>query len=77
MGLPAKESCYKCESTYKSTQANPCDDCVVMIKTRAEQIRAMSDEELAQFLDALCRDAQEGKIPDRDWLDWLGQKAAE
>ena len=74
MSVPAKEPCYKCESTCMSTHANPCDDCDVMKKTRAEIIRTMSDEELAQFLDTLCRDAQEGKISNRDWQDWLGQK---
>lgn len=52
------ESCEKCKYRYKSDCEYPCERCVhgCVVKeyyepmTNADRIRAMSDEELAEFL---------------------------
>lgn len=48
-------------------------------KTNADRIRAMSDEELAEFLDSIVQDWHQGtaQIGDRiidSWLDWLKEE---
>ncbi len=45
--------------------------------TNAERIRAMSDEELAEYLDGVCHDLWQMfvKDPKKMWLDWLRQEA--
>ena len=74
MSKSIDESCYVCEDVCKSTHANPCDDCVVLKKTRAEQIREMTDAELASFLEGIYQDGRSGVRSSRDWLGWLRQK---
>ena len=50
------ESCSKCKFDGKSTHDFPCNECVhnarehFRPKSNADKIRAMSDEELADFL---------------------------
>lgn len=45
-------------------------------KTNADCIRAMSDEELAEYLDGVCHDFWQMfvKDPKKMWLDWLKQE---
>lgn len=45
--------------------------------TNADRIRAMSDEELAEYLDGVCHDLWQMfvKDPQKMWLDWLRQEA--
>lgn len=45
-------------------------------KTNADLIRAMSDEELAEYLDGMCHDLWQMfvKDPQKMWLDWLKQE---
>lgn len=47
--------------------------------TNADRIRAMSDEELAEYLDGVCHDLWQMfvKDPQKMWLDWLRQEATE
>ena len=42
-------------------------------QTNADRIRAMSDEELAEYLDGVCHDLWQMfvKDPQKMWLDWL------
>ena len=49
-----------------------------MPKTNADRIRAMSDEELAEYLDGVCHDLWQMfvKDPQKMWLDWLREEAA-
>lgn len=56
-----------------------CFDGEKKSKTNAERIRAMSDEELADFLDSIIQDWNQGtaQIGDRiidSWLDWLKEE---
>ena len=48
-------------------------------KTNADTLRAMSDEELAEYLDGVCHDLWQMfvKDPQKMWLDWLRQEATE
>ena len=75
MNTSGQELCYSCKDTCRNTLANPCEDCEISAKTRAEQIRIMTDEELAQFLESIYQDDHSGTQSSRDWLDWLRQKA--
>lgn len=45
--------------------------------TNADRIRAMTDEELAKYLDGVCHDLWQMfvKDPQKMWLDWLKQEA--
>jgi len=53
----------------------PCDQCddysEYKPRSNADRIRAMSDEELAEFL------ASQSKIGESWWLEWLKQEAAD
>lgn len=44
--------------------------------TNADCIRAMSDEELAEYLDGVCHDLWQMFVKDtrKTWLDWLKQE---
>lgn len=44
--------------------------------TNADRIRAMSDEELAEYLDGVCHDLWQMfvKDPRKMWLDWLKEE---
>ena len=75
MNTSGQDLCYNCKDTCRNTLANPCEDCEVSAKTRAEQIRMMTDTELAAFLKSICQDGCSGTVPSRDWLEWLRQKA--
>ena len=48
-------------------------------QTNADRIRAMSDEELAEYLDGVCHDLWQMfvKDPQKMWLDWLKQEVKE
>ena len=45
-------------------------------QTNADRIRAMTDEELAEYLDGVCHDLWQMfvKDPRKMWLDWLKQE---
>lgn len=53
------------------------DECPYTIKLmiNADRIRAMTDEELAKYLDRVCHDLWQMfvKDPQKMWLDWLKQ----
>lgn len=46
------------------------------VVTNADRIRAMSDEELAEYLDGICHDLWKLHVadPKKMWLDWLKQE---
>ena len=46
-------------------------------QTNADRIRAMSDEELAEYLDGVCHDLWQMfvKDPQKMWLNWLKEEA--
>ena len=75
MNTSDQELCYSCKDTCRNTQVNPCEDCEISAKTRAEQIRMMTDAELAAFLEGIYQDGCAGTHSSRDWLEWLRQKA--
>ena len=52
----------------------PCQD---EKPSNADRIRAMTDEELAEYLDGVCHDLWQmfAKDPQKMWLDWLKQEA--
>ena len=45
--------------------------------SNADRIRAMTDEELAKYLDGVCHDLWQMfvKDPQKMWLDWLKEEA--
>lgn len=66
-----KERCWEClrkEELYTRWERKPI--------TNADRIRAMSDEELAEYLDGICHDFWQMfvKDPQKMWLDWLKQE---
>ena len=78
--------CTKCKHESKSVYDAPCNECVYNgeekdmfesnKKTNADRIRAMDDEELAEFF------SERDKIPNRykckeieDWVKWLQSEA--
>lgn len=44
------KECNQCPHEFNDKNLEPCKDCVPKKKTNADRIRAMSDEELAEFL---------------------------
>lgn len=52
-----------------------------IVKTNADHIRAMSDEELAEYFAALIDEANSGSViysnESYDWLEWLQQPVKE
>lgn len=62
-------SCYICGYEMQMPNRKPM--------TNADRIRAMSDEELAKYLDGVCHDLWQmfAKDPQKMWLDWLKQEA--
>ena len=53
------------------------DDSLGDLITQADRIRAMSDEELAEYLSDLIRNAHEYHTGEGDWLQWLKSEAKE
>ena len=43
------KECNQCPHEFNDKNLEPCKDCVPKKKTNADKIRAMSDEELAEF----------------------------
>ena len=56
-------TCFNCYSNNFSMDCFPCEDADPM--TNADRIRAMTDEELSEFLIDL---ADDGNLRIRDWL---------
>ena len=65
-----KESAKAFDIHWHGKEDCPYDVCPE-IKTNADRIRAMTDEELAQFIDMIHRNGHTGTHPDCTWLDWL------
>lgn len=72
----------KCETCKKYSDCStgsgliwPCGAYVAKIITNGDRIRAMSDEELAKFLESETYDSCEEHWT--WWLDWLQQEAEE
>ena len=60
--------CADNECEYRSLVGWSCSRFIP--KTNADKIRAMSDEELAEFIDRQIIDRNIG-VPVEAWLDWL------
>ena len=84
------ELCKKCHGLgyvsvcdEKSVRSKTCEDChgigcIRVPQTNSDRIRAMSDEELSEYLAELGSEANNGVIySDRseEWLEWLKQPA--
>lgn len=75
------ESCSKCKFDGKSTHDFPCNECVhnarehFRPKSNADKIRAMSDEELAEFLAETELHGSQGGY--KDYLEWLKSEVKE
>ena len=65
------------EFEYKGKTIREWADLITNPKTNADRIRAMTDEELAEYLDGVCHDLWQifVKDPQKMWLDWLKQEA--
>ena len=44
------KECNQCPHEFNDKNLEPCKDCVPKKKTNADKIRAMSDEELAEYI---------------------------
>ena len=83
--------CVTCAYKESRPNGNPCWKCIefendeIIISTKfykkqaitnADRIRAMSDEELAEYLDGVCHDLWQMfvKDPKKMWLEWLKQE---
>lgn len=68
-------NCKTCAGPCCLKGSNHEGDCENYVPwTNADRIRAMSDEELAEFIRGLIIDRNIG-IPSETWLDWLRQEA--
>ena len=86
------KGCDNCEHSGRPSYAYPCCVCIgknkweakTKPKTNADNIRSMTDEELARVLSSWCRATEDcphcpwhvncpGSEHDFDWLDWLQQ----
>ena len=67
-----KAICNRCDMYYD--EFDPIDK---PKQTNADRIRAMTDEELAEYLDGVCHDLWQMfvKDPQKMWLDWLKEEA--
>ena len=61
-------NCGECLNIYGICRSADCD------MTNADRIRAMSDEELAEYLNYIC---DQYYAPDNGWLDWLKEGVKE
>ena len=63
--------------TYKGKTLKEWVDSISEPQTNGDRIRAMTDEELAEYLDGVCHDLWQMfvKDPQKMWLDWLKQEA--
>lgn len=48
--------------------------CMADVKTNADRIRAMNDQELAEWIYSINIDRYIG-VPVKEWLNWLKQEA--
>lgn len=67
------------EFEYKGKTVREWADLIANPKTNADRIRAMTDEELADWFSSIAEKAVKhgGKIKSSCWLDWLKQEVAE
>ena len=97
-------TCGNCYYREYTPQFPPCEDClkdwrtigkksswvgaIWEKKTNADRIRAMSDEELAEFMECnvgcddcrfftICRSAPQDRVCSEYWLDWLKEEVEE
>ena len=75
-------NCHKCKYETSAecvprSQKMGFPKCYQSTVTNADRIRAMTDEELAEYLDGVCHDLWQMfvKDPQKMWLDWLKQEA--
>ena len=78
------EICSKCRFEKESVSGCQCSRCLTISehdgfvpKTNADRIRSMSDEELAEYISELVRNAHEYLTGEGDWLQWLKSEAKE
>ena len=86
------KDCCSCIYETRSTFTEPCVSCGFDFrnytakpepkrkrKTNADIIRAMTDEELAKYLDGVCHDLWQMfvKDPQKMWLDWLREEVTD
>ena len=73
--------CNVCINGKTPSHSATCVECGLSRKnfkpiTNADRIRAMTDEELAEFIRDQIIDRNMG-IPSETWLDWLRQEVSE
>lgn len=68
-----------CENPTKCSGCRYFDSTGGYIATNADRIRAMSDEELAEYIAGIIDDANSGSViysnRTEEWLEWLKQPA--
>ena len=63
-----------CPKKRDSLDPDLIHDCQYFrIKTNADRIRAMTDEEMAETFDLLTRTKPDSKDDKQSWLEWLKQ----
>ena len=71
------QGCDNCKYVYKTKSELPCMECThnavdhIQPKTNADVIRNMNDEELAEFLVEVVKDAVFHSEEYQEWLEWL------
>ena len=63
------KECNQCLHEFNDKNLEPCKDCVPKKKTNADRIRAMSDEELAEFLERIRKTGFNGLCCNDDLCD--------
>ena len=71
------KECNQCPYEFNDKNLEPCKDCVPKKKTNADRIRAMDDEELAEWLTKITDDAQlDARTKcNYQWDEWLQSEA--
>ena len=71
------QGCDKCKSVGKDRTEFPCSRCIhnaidhYKPMTNADRIRNMNDEELAEYLVEVVKDAVFHSEEYQEWLEWL------
>lgn len=60
---------------FEDGRCHALASCENKVTTNADRIRAMSDEELAEYLSSLIRNGHEYLTGEGDWRQWLQSEA--
>ncbi len=75
--------CSICKYENRGKHEFPCNECIhnatdkFAPQTNADRIRNMTDEELAEYLSELIRNASDYITGEGNWLQWLKSEVKE